>query len=54
MNKMKQEDLILLTQIFNTLTLVSTKGEDTMIMGDCLRAFKDFLMRQEGQKFEEE
>lgn len=50
---MKQEDLLLLTQIYNTLTLVSTKGEDTIIMGDCLRAFQDFLKSQQGQKFEE-
>ena len=49
---MKQEDLILLTQIFNTLSLVSTKGEDTIIMGECLSAFKNFLLKQEGQKFE--
>lgn len=51
---MKQEDLILLTQIYNTLTLVFTRGEDSILMGDCLKAFKEFLMRQQGQKFEEE
>ena len=28
------------SRIYNTLTTVSTKGEDTIIMADCLRAFK--------------
>lgn len=50
---MKQEDLILLSQIYNTLTLVSTRGEDTIIMGDCLKTFQQFLKSKEGQKFEE-
>lgn len=32
-----------LTRIYNTLFLVHTKGEDTIIMGDCLKAFKEWL-----------
>lgn len=50
---MKQEELILLSQIFNTLTLVHTKGEDTIIMGECLKTFQQFLQAQEGQQFQE-
>lgn len=52
---MKQEDLVLLSQIFNTLSLVSTRGEDTMLMGDCLKVFKEFLMvkQQEIQEQQE-
>lgn len=41
---MNQEDLKTLVEIYNTLLLVSTSGEDTMIMGDCLKAFKSFLV----------
>ena len=44
---MKQEDLILLTQIYNTLCLVNTSGEDTIVMGDCLKAFKQFLLQKQ-------
>lgn len=37
---MTQEQLEQLIKIYNTLTTISTKGEDTLIMADCLRAFK--------------
>lgn len=50
---MTKDELNLLTQIYNTLTLVSTKGEDTIIMGDCLKAFQNFLLNQDGQKIQE-
>jgi hypothetical protein len=33
---MKEKELILLSKIYNSLTLISTKGEDTIIMADCL------------------
>lgn len=29
-----------LTQIYNTLLLISTRGEDTMIMAECLKALQ--------------
>lgn len=29
-----------LTRIYNTLMLISTKGEDTLVMADCLRAIQ--------------
>ena len=38
MTKMQQEQL---TRIYNTLMLISTKGEDTLIMADCLRAIQE-------------
>lgn len=50
---MTKDELNLLTQIYNTLTLVSTRGEDTIIMGDCLKAFQEFLFSQNGQKAQE-
>lgn len=41
---MNYNDLELLTRIYNTLLLVNTKGEDTMIMGECLKTFQNFLL----------
>ena len=32
-----------LSRIYNTLLLVKTSGEDTVIMGRCLDAFQQFL-----------
>lgn len=40
---MTQEQAVQLSRIYNTLLLVGTKGEDTIIMGDCLKAFKNLL-----------
>lgn len=37
------ENLEILVKIYNTLTLVSTKGEDTIIMGQCLSAMREVL-----------
>lgn len=34
-----------LAKVYNTLSLVSTKGEDTIIMGQCLTALKDILVQ---------
>lgn len=36
-----------LVKIYNTLLLVSTKGEDTIIMGQCLTALKDILTQMQ-------
>lgn len=51
---MNYNDLELLTRIYNTLLLVNTKGEDTMLMGDCLRALQNFILtkKQEIEKQE--
>lgn len=40
MTQMQQEQL---TRIYNTLMLISTKGEDTLIMADCLRAIEQLM-----------
>lgn len=37
---MTKEQMIQLTRIYNTLMLISTKGEDTLVMADCLNALK--------------
>lgn len=37
------EQLSLLARIYNTLLQVGTKGEDTLIMADCLRALEQVI-----------
>lgn len=37
---MTEQELQQLGKIYNTLTLVSTKGEDTVTMAECLKALK--------------
>ena len=44
---MTYEKLETLSRIYNTLLLVNTKGEDTMVMGDCLRAMKSFILNEQ-------
>lgn len=40
---MTQEQITQLYRIYNTLGTISTRGEDTIIMGDCLRALATFI-----------
>lgn len=44
---MTYEKLETLSRIYNTLLLINTKGEDTMVMGDCLRAMKSFILNEQ-------
>ena len=30
--------------LYNTLLLVNTRGEDTMIMGECLKTLQNFVL----------
>ena len=39
---MTYEKLETLSRIYNTLLLINTKGEDTLVMADCLRAMQEF------------
>lgn len=41
---MQKQQLEQLIRIYNTLTTISTKGEDTLIMADCLNAFRPLLL----------
>ena len=41
MTKFQLEQLV---RIYNTLTTISTKGEDTLAMADCLSAFRPLLL----------
>ena len=47
---MTEKQLNQLTKIFNTLKLVMTNGEDTIVMAQCLSAFKEFLVEAQSQK----
>ena len=38
-----KEQLNMLSRIYNTMLEIRTKGEDTMIMADCLRALNQVL-----------
>ena len=40
--EMTMQDLEMLSRIYNTLLTVSTKADDTVIMGDCFKAFRSF------------
>lgn len=40
-----EKHLEILAKVYNTLLLVSTKGEDTIIMGQCLSTMHDTLMK---------
>lgn len=42
---MKEQDINFLKVLYNTLSLVSTKGEDTILMGECLKQLRDFTNR---------
>ena len=39
-----------LIKIYNTLTTISTKGEDTLTMADCLRALRQYIMENQEEK----
>jgi hypothetical protein len=41
---MTYEKLETLSRIYNTLLLINTKGEDTLVMADCLKALRNFIL----------
>lgn len=43
-----------LIRIYNTLLMVSTKGEDTVIMGQCLAALQQILIELQKNANEQE
>lgn len=44
---MTYEKLETLSRIYNTLLLINTKGEDTIIMADCLNAMRTFVTKEQ-------
>ena len=43
---MTYEKLEILSRIYNTLLLINTKGEDTIVMADCLNAMRSFIINE--------
>lgn len=50
MNNFQLQQLI---KIYNTLTTINTKGEDTLAMADCLRAFRSVIFEIQNQQQQE-
>lgn len=44
---MNYEQLETLSRIYNTFLMISTKGEDTMLMADCMKALKQFILTEQ-------
>ena len=44
---MNYNKLETLSRIYNTLLLISTKGEDTLVMADCLNAMRNFITNEQ-------
>ena len=44
---MKQDDLQILANIYNTLLNIHTAGEDTIMMADSMRALKNFILEKD-------
>ena len=44
---MTYEKLETLSRIYNTLLLINTKGEDTIVMADCLNAMRSFITNEQ-------
>ena len=42
---MNERNINFLKVLYNTLSLVTTKGEDTILMGECLKQLRDFTNR---------
>ena len=50
---MTYEKLETLSRIYNTLFLINTKGEDTLVMADCLKALRNFILTNQSKEEEE-
>lgn len=50
---MTYEKLETLSRIYNTLLLINTKGEDTLVMADCLKALRNFILTNQSKEEEE-
>lgn len=46
---MTYEKLESLSRIYNTLLLINTKGEDTLTMAECLKAFYTFITKEKAE-----
>ena len=44
---MNIKELETLTQIYNTMIRINTKGEDTLLMAECLQALRSFILMKD-------
>lgn len=51
---MNQEQINQLSKIYNTLCLIETKGENTIIMGNCLAALQSFIRESTAMTIQQE
>lgn len=51
---MNQEQINQLSKIYNTLCLIETKGENTIIMGNCLAALQSFIRESAAMTIQQE
>lgn len=51
---MTQEQINQFIRIYNTLCTIETKGENTLIMGDCLRAMQMLAQELSEAQFPQE
>lgn len=42
-----------LTALYNTMAMVETKGENTVLMGDCLKYLKQLIAEEQAKPVEE-
>lgn len=47
-------DLDFLTKLYNTLMLIQTSGDNTILMGDCLKALRKYIEDQSNSNKTEE
>lgn len=51
---MNEQELKQLGKIYNTLTLISTKGDDTITMAECLKALRTLYQEMKNKPIQEE
>lgn len=51
---MNEQELKQLGKIYNTLTLISTKGDDTITMAECLKALRALYQEMKNKPIQEE
>lgn len=51
---MNEQELKQLGKIYNTLTLISTKGDDTITMAECLKALRALYQEMKNKPIVEE
>lgn len=51
---MNEQELKQLGKIYNTLTLISTKGDDTITMAECLKALRVLYQEMKNKPIIEE